>query len=160
LDLPHAKGAIHVEAMKWRNVMVLAVAALSVGTGSALAGCTDPGEPGVNWQRCYFERQDLRDIRLNKAKLRDASFVRAVLTGADLSGVDAFRAKFISPKLAGAIFDGARLLEADFTKADLSKTSFRNTDLRRAKLFRVNLRGADLTGARMRGADFHYAELT
>ena len=103
--------------MKSWIITVLAVATLTSSAGTALAGCTDPGEPGVNWQRCYFERHDLRKIQLANAKLRDASFSRALMTGAELSGADAFRAKFISTKLAGAKFNDARLLEAGFVFA-------------------------------------------
>ncbi|SVE51421.1 uncharacterized protein METZ01_LOCUS504275, partial [marine metagenome] len=53
--------------------------------GPAWAECADPGEPGVDWRSCIFDRQDLRRVDLTGAKLRDASFKRANLTGANLS---------------------------------------------------------------------------
>jgi uncharacterized protein YjbI with pentapeptide repeats len=129
-------------------------------TGSALAACTDPPGPEVNWQRCILDGLGLQGVDLSGARLRDGSFFRSDLSGSDLSGVSAFRAKFVNAKLREAKFDGAKLSEADFTKADLTGASFRNADLRRARFFRANLRGADLTGARLRGADLIRAELS
>ena len=42
-----------------------------VGVGPALAECTDAGAPGVDWRSCFFDRQDLREVDLTGAKLRD-----------------------------------------------------------------------------------------
>ena len=145
--------------MGWKIVVAGALIGMA-GAGPARAECTDPGEPGVDWRSCFFDRQDLRAVDLTGAKLRDASFKRADLRGAILSNVNAFRAKFVSSKSSKAKFDGARLAEADLTKADLTGASFRNADLRRARLFRAILRGADMTGAKMRGADILKADLT
>src|SRR3546814_11714518 len=82
----------------------------------------------------------------------DASFLRADLSGATLTKVGAFRAKFVNTTLTGADLTDADLAEVDMTKADLQEASLVRANLRRARLFDANLRGADLTGARLEGA--------
>ena len=128
--------------------------------GPALAECTDPAGPGVNWQRCYFDERDFRGADLTGATLRDGRFARADLSGATLVKTDARRAKFFTATLVNIDFTAARLAEADFTKADLTGATFRQADLRRARLFRAVLRNADFTEARMRGADLLDADLS
>ena len=127
---------------------------------SAHADCTDPPAPRVKWQRCIMGGLDLNGVDLTGARLRDTSFFRATLDGAQLVKANAFRSKFVNASLKGARLDGARLEEADFTKADLSGASLVEADLRRARLDRSNLRGADLSGARLRGADLTRADLS
>lgn len=129
-------------------------------SADAAAECTDPAAPNVDWRRCYFERQNLLDLKLVGANLRDASFSRSNLSGSDLSKVEGLGAKFISATMKNVKFDGAELVEADMTKADLTGASFKNADLRRAQLFRATLRGADLSGAKTRGTNFLEADLT
>jgi len=126
----------------------------------ALAACTDPARPEVDWRRCYMDERVFKAVDLSGARLRDARFSRADLTGANFSKSDSHRSRFYSAKLKGAKFDGARVTEADFTKADLAGASFVDADLRRARLFRANLRGANLTGAKLKGADFLNADLS
>ena len=126
----------------------------------ALAGCTDPPAPGVNWQRCNFDGLDLSQVDLVGARLRDGSFFRTTLDGADLSGSESYRAKFINASLIGSLFEGADLQQADLTKSDLSGADLSNADLRNARLTRASLRGANLTGARTGGTDFFRADLT
>ena len=128
--------------------------------GTAHAACTDPPEPGVNWQRCILDGLDLRNVALTGARLRDGSFFRTDLSGSDLSRISAFRAKFVNAILRKTKFDGAKLSESDFTKADLTGASLVGADLRRVKLFHAILRGADLTGARLRGADLTEADFS
>lgn len=131
-----------------------------VGPRSAVAACTDPPAPGVNWQRCAFDGLDLKDVDLSGARLRDGSFFRTDLSGADLSGTESYRAKFVNAVLRRTVFDGAKLYEADLTKADLTGASLVGVDLRRARLFRAVLRDANLTGAQLKGADLARAELS
>ena len=120
---------------------------------AALADCTDPPAPGVNWRRCIFDRLEFREVDLTGAELRDVSFYRADLSGSVFDAVKAFRAKFVNATLAD-------LREADLTKADLSGADLATADLRRARLFEANLRGADLTAAKLGGADLTYADLS
>ncbi|WP_343562336.1 pentapeptide repeat-containing protein [Kiloniella sp. b19] len=127
---------------------------------SALAACTDPPEPGVNWQRCLMNSSQLDAVDLTGAKLRDNSQFRSILDQAVLRDVDGFRAKFVNASMIGADLENGRFSEADFTKADLSQASLKNADLRRAKLFRAILRGADLSGARLSGADIGKADFS
>jgi uncharacterized protein YjbI with pentapeptide repeats len=146
--------------MGTRIIALLAFIIGFIGAGPSFAACTDPPSPGVDWRRCIHDRDEFRDARLEGAILRDASFNRADLSGADFTAIIGFRVKFLSAKLVGARFDAAKLSQADFTKADLSGASFVEADLRRAKLFRANLRGAVLTGAQLIGTDLLNADLS
>src|SRR3546814_10798786 len=65
-----------------------------VPVSQAVADCTDPPGPGVTWRRCVFDRLEFQNVNLTGAELRDASFLRADLSGATLTKVGAFRAKF------------------------------------------------------------------
>lgn len=134
--------------------------ALAVVAGGAQAACTDPAADGVNWRRCYMDGRDLKDVSLDQAMLREATFQRSDLTGARLTHADAYRAKFLSARLDRAMLDGARLIEADLTRADLSGASLKGADLRNAKLVGAMMKGADLTGARLEGADLRNADLS
>ena len=135
-------------------------AVLFLTSGPALAACTDPPGPGVNWQRCNFDYLDLKGVDLTGARLRDGSFFRTDLTGSNISGSESLRVKFINATLAEAVLDEAKLYEADLTKAVLAGASLQGTDLRRAKLFRADLRGANLTDARLEGADLTRANFS
>ncbi len=137
-----------------------ALAAAALVPGPALAVCTDPASPGVDWRRCMMDERPLAGIDITGASLRDARLTRADLSGSILDKVDGRRAKFNTAKLVGTSFQGARLIEADFTKADLTGASFKGADLRRARLFRANLRDADFTDARMQDADLLKADLS
>ena len=127
---------------------------------TAVAACTDPAAPEVNWRRCYHDGRSLVDVDLSGAMMRDATFQRANLDGSNLSGIDGFRAKFISASMVDVNLDGARLFEADLTRSDLTGASLIDADMRQAKLVNAVLREADLTGARMSGADLRNADLT
>ena len=147
--------------MKSNSVLKIAIfSCLFFTPAIAQAACTDPPEPGVDWRRCLFDRQELNGVDLQKARLRDVSFFRAELIGSNLSGSDAFRAKFVNAIMTGVRFEAAKLSEADFTKADLRDASFVGSDMRRTRLNRANLRGADLTNARLEGADLTRADLS
>lgn len=139
---------------------VLALCVTIPVSTNAVAGCTDPASPGVNWRRCYHDGRDLTAVDLTGAQLRDATFQRSQLDRGNLSGVDGFRAKFISASMSSVDLEGARLFEADLTKADLSGASLRGADLRNAKLVNAVLREADLSGARLAGADLRNADLS
>lgn len=136
------------------------LAVVAGAAGPVLAGCTDPPSPGVNWQRCIFDGQDISKADLTGARLRDGSFFRATLTGSNLSKISAFKVKFVNTTMRDVSLDGAELSEADFTKADLTGASLKGADLRRARFFDAILRQADLSEARLDGADFTRADLT
>ena len=155
--IPNSRDMFRRLVMTWGLGGLLALALVPA---PALAGCTDPPAPGVNWQRCVQDGLEFREVDLSGARLRGTSFFRADLTGSDLSEVNAFEAKFVNALMAGVRLDGAKLSEADFTKADLSKASLVGADLRRARFFSAVLRGADLTDARLGGADLTRADLS
>lgn len=167
--LPYALGLSKLRAMTplfattlpTRAALLLVLLPLLLAfPGAAEAACTDPPAPGVNWQRCNFDGLDLTKSDLTGARLRDASFFRADLSGSTIVNVEAQRVKFVNATLVGAVLDESRLYEADLTKADLTDASMIGVDLRRARLYRAVLRGADLTGARLEGADMTRAELS
>jgi uncharacterized protein YjbI with pentapeptide repeats len=155
--IPNSRDMFRRLVMTWGLGGLLA---LLLVPAAALAGCTDPPAPGVNWQRCVQDGLEFREVDLTGARLRGTSFFRADLTGSDLSEVNAFEAKFVNAMMAGVRLDRAKLSEADFTKADLSKASLVGADLRRARFFSAVLRGADLTDARLGGADLTRADLS
>lgn len=144
--------------------MMIARALILVGlvtiSSPAWAACTDLPAPGVVWTRCVLDGRDLRGAALPGGHLRDASAFRADFTGADLSGFDGERAKFIRAVLSDAKMGQARLAEADFTGAMLLRTDLAGADLRRARMNGADLTDADLTGARLDGADFNRARLS
>lgn len=156
--MPNSSGMIY-----WRGfplTLLLPLFGLAFVSSTALASCTDPPGPGVNWQRCAMDGLDLRDVDLSGGRLRDGSFFRTDLTGSDLSQTESYRAKFVNANMEKTVMDGAQLYEADLTKANLTGASLVGADLRRARLFRANLRGADLTDAQLKGADLTRAELS
>ena len=150
-------GGIKPALMKF----VLAVIILLVGASAAFAAdCTASAAPKVDWQRCYMDGRGFVGDDLTQARLRETSFQRSDLSGANLTKVDAYRVRFISAGLKGAKLDDGLFAEADFTKADLTGASMVRTDLRRARFFHASLRGADLTGAKILGADLLNADLS
>lgn len=125
----------------------------------AHATCSDVPAPDVYWRRCVFDRQDLTDLDLTGASLRDASFKRADFTASLLQDVDARRAKFVTSIMKDVVLDGANLVRADLTKADLKGASLKGADLTGARMFRADLSGADLTDARLDNTDLLQAVL-
>lgn len=138
---------------------LLLAAAAGFSAAPALAACTDPPQPGVNWQRCALDGLDLTGLDLEGARVRAASFLRSDLSGSNLAKAEGYQAKFITATAEEVVFDGAQLSQADFTKAKLTNSSFVGADLRNARLYRADLSGADLTGAKLDGADLARAQL-
>ena len=133
---------------------------LFMGVGPAVAACTDPPGPGVDWRQCNYDRYELRGIDLSGANLDGASFNRSLMSETSFDRIDGGRVRFIDAELKNTSFSKARLRYADFTEADLQGASFTDADLANARLVSADLRGADLTGARIRDADFYRAELS
>src|SRR3546814_3768664 len=67
--------------------------------------------------------RSFQNVNLTGAELRDASFLRADLSGATLTKVGAFRAKFVNTTLTGADLTDADLAEVDMTKRSEEHTS-------------------------------------
>ena len=142
------------------RVRIVGIACLLVCVSEpVLADCYDVAAPEVYWRRCLQDEQNLRNVDLTGATLRDASFKRADLTDANLTEVDARRAKFVSADLQNARLDDANLVRADLTNADLAGASLAGADLNGARMFRADLSRADLTGARLSNTDLLKAVL-
>lgn len=129
---------------------------------SLFAGCTDPAQQNVDWQRCYFDGKSLSKINISgtNTKLRDSSFNRADLSYANLEHVDGFRTKFITATLIETNFKNARLIDADFSRATLEKANFEGANLRGARFFRANAKGANFKNAEMQTADLSHANFS
>lgn len=134
----------------------LIVAALASLIGSAEAA-SEPRERDVPWtdlpstnaqdavlSPTTFLGADLKDARLEAAKLRRVDLRAADLRNAKLQGADLREAD-----LRGARLDGAELQGADLRDAHLQGASLRGAKLAHADLSRANLAVADL-----RGVDF------
>lgn len=134
--------------------------ALALLAPEAYAACTDTPAPSVQWRRCLLDGIDLSDDNVSGGDLRDASFKRADLTGANLANIQGRRAKFVSTAMAGADLSGADLVQADFTNADLSGAKLKGANLRGARMFQANLRGVDLTDAILDGADLLHVDFS
>lgn len=141
--------------MKRLPLLLLLLTAVGITSLSvpAFAACSDVPSPEVYWRRCVLDRQDLQQLDLTGATLRDASFKRADLSASILQGVDARRAKFVTSMMQEVVLDGANLVRADLTKADLKGASLKGADLTSARMFRADLSGADLTDARLNNTD-------
>lgn len=141
-------------------IAVLLLAGINFTMGSANAACTDTPAPGVNWQRCYLDNRNFKNVDLAGAILRGAFFAQSNLSGSNFTKIDGRRSKFVSASLNNGIFDRARLVGADFTNSDLMNSSFKEADLRRARFFRANLKGADFSKAILNNTDFLKANLS
>lgn len=126
----------------------------------ALAGCADPPEPGVNWQRCNFNGVNLTELDLEGARLRETSFLRADISGSNLRGIEGFKLRLVNTTAREVDFEGASLPQADLTKADLTGANLTAADLRNARLNQAILRDADLSGVNLDGAELTEADLS
>lgn len=150
-----------LERVKHRKLIILIVPFLLMWTAApASAACTDSPQPGISWVRCLLNERDFSAVDLTGAVLRDSSFYRTNLEDAQMGGVDARRAKFVSALMAGANLDSAVLRDADFTSADLAGADLSGADLRGARLYQTTLKDADLSGARLEDADLLRADLS
>jgi len=146
--------------MRTPFLFLAVMTALPLALPAIAADCTAAPVPQVDWQRCYLDERDLTGHDLSHSRLRETSFQRSRMGNVNLSGVDAYRARFVSTVMTGATLDGGGFVEADFTKADLVHASLRQADLSRARFFHASLRGADLSGAKIKGADLLTADLS
>ena len=167
------------------GAMAAAAVLAVVFSGEALAGCSDPPGPKVDWSNCNkvrksmkgdnfsgaifnatdLSRSDFLGAKFVKADLTEANLYRARLNEADLTDavmikVEATRANFVKATLTRTKAAKAELLRADFTGAkitesDLSKAELGRTDFRRSTLERVSFRYSNLARA-----DFRDSRLT
>lgn len=103
-------------------------------------------------------------VKLRGRSLRGASFLRALLPGADLregqlQGANLFRAKLQGADLRRAELQGAYLMVAQLQGAKLGRAQLQGASLFGAELQGANLDGAQLQGAYLLGADLQGANL-
>lgn len=126
---------------------------LLLGAGPAVAKCTDPPGPRVDWSKCDREKKRLRNM-----DLRGGIFERADLTFSDLSGSNLAGARLVRATLNSVFFRAADLTGADLTKAQGSRADFAGATLVGAVLVKAEMARADLTAADLSGADLSKAE--
>ncbi|MDZ7712328.1 MAG: pentapeptide repeat-containing protein [Rhodovibrio sp.] len=159
--LPDATAAFSSHGRLRRRLLAGAVGWTALTwAGPALADCTDPPIPGVDYSDCSFDRGDLSGVNLSNARLRGATFLRADLSNANLSGAEAYNTKFISADVSESNFDNAKLYQSDFSRANAQGASFVGADLRAVEFYGANLRGADLTDAQLSKTSFTNADLS
>ncbi len=123
---------------------------------------------GVDLRNAKLEEAKLEGAELGYSLLAGANFSSAHLEKADLTGgVQAQGAIFLIASMQGADLTGAQLQAADLSSANLQGASLsyahleaailRDADLSAASLNRAHLEGADLTNAKITGADFRGA---
>jgi uncharacterized protein YjbI with pentapeptide repeats len=91
-------------------------------------------------------------IALNKASLRDVTFLYAPLEGASLLDAHMSGANLRGAYLTDAYLGGADLSEANLSDADLSDAHLEGAHLEGAHLEGADLSDAGLSGAKLRGA--------
>jgi len=109
----------------------------------------------VQAKGAVFDRADLQE-----AKLSEANFAGAHLTGANLVEAKLVGALFTGAHLDGADLSRARGSGADFTGAELTGARMLSADMTNAKMDRADLSGADLTRADLAGVTMEEAVLT
>ena len=130
------------------KLLTILLPLLLLGATPAVAKCTDPPGPKVDWSKCDREKKRLRNM-----DLRGAIFERTDLTFSDLSGSNLTGARLTRATLNSAFFKGADLSGADLSKAEFERAVFRDARLEQVRLAFADLARADLTGARLAGAD-------
>ncbi len=127
---------------------------------------------GPNWKHHILDYAQLTEL---PASISGLDATKAVLTGMDLSRLEAFEPKFINAtlhavgftfcKLTSAKFDGARLegisladgtavAPADLTQAELRNASFKNANISGVSFSGAKLQESVFDGATIRGANF------
>ena len=119
------------------------------------------GVPGWNqWREAHpGVCPDLREVDLSGAKLRDAHFGRADLSGASLRYCDLNFANFMGARLNGAELNNSGAGKANFTLAELRECSLAETGLMEATFTEATLDQANLRGANLRHATMNSARL-
>jgi uncharacterized protein YjbI with pentapeptide repeats len=127
---------------------------------------------GPNWKHSILDYALLTEL---PASISGLDATKAVLTGMELSKLEAFEPKFNNAtlhavgftfcKLTSAKFDGARMegisladgnavAPADFTQAELRNASFKNANISGVSFSGAKLQESVFDGATIRGANF------
>lgn len=99
-------------------------------------------------------------IETNGEKGVCAYLREAILTGANLAGVELWDANLREASLQGANLTGADLRNANLREVWVEGTNFTGANLRDAKLYGVDFSGANMTGASLQGSNLEDADLT
>ena len=112
------------------------------------------------WQRIELQNTNLRRAKLDEANLIGARFNGANLIEADLVGANLSGAWLMGADLRFANLIGANLYRAKLDEANLSEASIVGANLPGAWLYKANLSGVNLGEARLDGAILYKANLS
>lgn len=115
---------------------------------TALAGCNDTAEPGVQWQDCRK-----RNLIVADYDFTGANFTRADLTSSDLRGTNLTESQFVKANLVRASLKGSRAVNANFSGVTASRTDFSESNLTDTDFSKSEIIRSDFSGSRMENAD-------
>jgi uncharacterized protein YjbI with pentapeptide repeats len=119
---------------------------------TALAGCSDPPAPGVDWSDCVKIGLSMNGANFSNANLRGLLLSGSVMTNTSFKGADLTDTRFASTDLTGSDFSGANLLRTTFTAVQLSSTVFHNAKMDVVTATNVDATDADFSGAEVSDA--------
>lgn len=128
------------------------ILALTFISGTALAACSDPPAPGVDWSDCVKIGQSMDGADLSNANLRGLLLSGSVMTNAVFKGADLIDTRFASTDLTGSDFSGANLVRTTFTDVLLVDTVFHNATMDFVTATNVDATDADFGGAKISDA--------
>ena len=122
---------------------------------------------GTDLRGIWLNCADLNELILSEdrtaalcASAREASFIRARLDGAHLTGTDLSASRFDEAQMDSAELSYAHLTGANFSSAHLDKADMTGGIRAEGGNFLLaSLQGADMTGAQLEGADFSTASM-
>jgi uncharacterized protein YjbI with pentapeptide repeats len=119
---------------------------------TALAACSDPPAPGVDWSDCVKIGQSMDGADFSNANLQGLLLSGSVITNTSFKGANLTDTRFASTDLTGSDFSGAYLLRTTFTNVLLLGTIFHNTRMDIVTATNVDATDADFSGAEISDA--------
>lgn len=92
--------------------------------------------------------------RFRAQDLIEATFLRANISGLDMTGT-----QLRETNMESVVAEGTNFSQAFFNRANLQNANLQNADLTEATFEYADLRNADLRGADLRGVDFRHTNL-
>jgi len=121
---------------------------------SALAGCSDNAEPGVNWENCQK-----RSVIMSGVDLTDANMSRADMEVSDLRNAILNGTNFTKTILLRAALSGSTAKDTNFEGIIASRVDFRSTTVENANFQKSEISRADFSGSTLTDVNFSKAEL-
>lgn len=106
-----------------------------------------------------LEDRDLSGINLTNGYIKDCSFQRAVLIGADLSGTRVTRGNFEKANLSSSILVNCGLYDSSCEDADLSNVTAHDAAFVKTAFLSANMTSIDLRNSGIHSCDLQLASL-